>query len=373
MWIVLDSTEFRRAYANLDDADLQALFAAQRSLNVGLAVPQVVLSEILNAIREEALAHAAKADREVREVNAWTRAELPGLSEPTGKAIAAAQARFEEGLRQRGVRILPIPDVPHERLVSRDLARRKPFDEGRGYRDALIWESVLALAKEEPVPVVLVSANRRDFGAEALHGHLAEDLAARGWAAGRVALSRSAKECWDDFVRPRTRPMDEAVGMRLESLVAPGEIERLQRGALAQFDAARVAHGPVAKPGYLLQLWRPFELPAFGPIRSATEYPDGTRLILCPGTFRTLCLFAGTRRQALPAVEREVHGTFTTRIALPPGGPPHVRADEFRLVGERDLSPEAQAYAERAWKETQEQLEIEEEHLRRLEAGEVDG
>jgi len=82
-----------------------------------------------------------------------------------------------------GFTILPYPDVSHRDVTARALARRRPFDSlgHEGYRDALIWESVLAfartLARER---VVLVSRNSKDFADAAgdLHADLRRDVAA---------------------------------------------------------------------------------------------------------------------------------------------------------------------------------------------------
>src|ERR1051325_7544821 len=143
MWIVLDSTESPRARVDLADADLQALFAARRGLDVRLAIPEVVLREVLNAIREESAAAAARADREIQAYASWTKAEVSLLASRLDADVETAQERFRKELRENDVRVLPLPELSHADLLSRDLARRKPFNQGKGYRDALIWHSVL--------------------------------------------------------------------------------------------------------------------------------------------------------------------------------------------------------------------------------------
>jgi hypothetical protein len=81
-----------------------------------------------------------------------------------------------------GWAVLPYPAVPHRQVVARALARRRPFDpRGRGgYRDTLIWESVLELARQGGVAhVVLVTRNHKDFAAgdgSGWHADLRADL-----------------------------------------------------------------------------------------------------------------------------------------------------------------------------------------------------
>ena len=60
---------------------------------------------------------------------------------------------------------LPYPQVSHEQVVERAVTRRKPFNKsGAGYRDTLIWFSVLELLKANRSVVYLVTSNTRDFG-----------------------------------------------------------------------------------------------------------------------------------------------------------------------------------------------------------------
>ncbi len=74
-----------------------------------------------------------------------------------------------------------MPDVSHDELVTRAVARRKPCDaKGDGYRDSLNWMSVLQLLRDNPDARLLwVSENSTDFAGEdegQLHEQLREDL-----------------------------------------------------------------------------------------------------------------------------------------------------------------------------------------------------
>jgi hypothetical protein len=81
-----------------------------------------------------------------------------------------------------GVESLPAPSVEHEALLRRDTERRKPFQvSGKGYRDALTWESVLQLLRNGS-RVLLVTSDS-DFLADSGDG-LDPDLLAEVEAAG---------------------------------------------------------------------------------------------------------------------------------------------------------------------------------------------
>lgn len=93
-------------------------------------------------------------------------------------------AAYEETLRAKlmvlGARIEPIPDVDHALLVKRATERRRPCDKnGNGYRDTLIWETIITVAKEGD-DIVFVT-NDTDFtieeeGERNLHPDLLADL-----------------------------------------------------------------------------------------------------------------------------------------------------------------------------------------------------
>jgi len=78
--------------------------------------------------------------------------------------------------------------VPHELLVQKAIKGEKPFTDGeKGYRDALIWLSLLTYMKESDVKddVAFITNNKSDFfvtgaGGTQLHPQLQADLLAFG-------------------------------------------------------------------------------------------------------------------------------------------------------------------------------------------------
>lgn len=77
----------------------------------------------------------------------------PGATAELDGVLVAKAAEYEDVLRARleqlGAVVLPIPDVPHEQFVRRALERLAPCDSnGNGYRDSLIWETVLEAVRD---------------------------------------------------------------------------------------------------------------------------------------------------------------------------------------------------------------------------------
>lgn len=78
-------------------------------------------------------------------------------------ALRNYQQSLDALLQALKARILPYPLVGHEQLVRRALVPSKPFVEGgRGYRDALIWYSLVELLQSTTCEVVFVSQNSND-------------------------------------------------------------------------------------------------------------------------------------------------------------------------------------------------------------------
>jgi hypothetical protein len=88
--------------------------------------------------------------------------EVPG-SQELDDLKAAVESQFRSTLSGENFCTPGFPDVGHERLVARALRREQPFDsQGKdGYRDALLWETVIEFAAEQNV--VLVSNDLKAF------------------------------------------------------------------------------------------------------------------------------------------------------------------------------------------------------------------
>jgi hypothetical protein len=127
------------------------------------------------------------------------------------------EKRLRERLVQASVQILPLPATDHMAMLNRDLERRRPFREGKGYRDALLWESVIALAADTGPRVALVTENKKDFARdEQLHPDLAADLAAIDLPPDRVLLLPSLPDAFERLLKNSLRDAPE-VRKALES------------------------------------------------------------------------------------------------------------------------------------------------------------
>jgi PIN domain-containing protein len=178
MRIVLDTTAFRKDFS-LNSPDMRLLREYLNRTGSNLFVPAIVLDEIKNSHRESLEKTKFSLLADLRQLLAWSNLTLPDID------VEGESDRYIETLTRRlqlqyRARFLPYPDISHNVLVSRDLARRKPFSEsGRGYRDALIWYSIFPLLDSETTELAFVTANAKDFwnsDKTGLHPDLSADL-----------------------------------------------------------------------------------------------------------------------------------------------------------------------------------------------------
>jgi len=172
------------------------LLRLSSSGQIRLAIPEVVQWELVNQLREDAeqkLSSHRSATQRLRGLGLHPPSFAAGEAAVEALLTEAGEALRQEILGGRG-EILPVPAVEHSELARRSLHRRPPFDaHDRGYRDALIWHTVLDLV-EQGEDVLLVSDDARAFSSKSepgrLHPALASEVEALCGDRRRVHLAR---------------------------------------------------------------------------------------------------------------------------------------------------------------------------------------
>lgn len=168
--------------------------------------PAVVIDEV-----------TAKLEREIQEevngpLRKW-RITLGKSLEPQLDPQEEARA-LRDKLHECGM-VLKYPRTSHEELAKRAIDRTKPFRENdSGYRDSLIWESVVELssAVEDDDQIVLMSSDKVFKGRKGgLAGELKADLDERGIHADKVVLVRSVADFLRHYIQPTLKPAMRAV------------------------------------------------------------------------------------------------------------------------------------------------------------------
>lgn len=229
---------------NNPGTDLLAAAAAGR---YRVVFPQVVIDEL----RRQQLAWLKKHRKELDATIADMRGnpvDVDVMATALGKNLNDMQgqidASFDALVASDGVEVAPVPSDVTKSLVARDLAVRRPFLEvgsdswSTGFRDAVIWETTLAVLEDMPEDEKLIFVtNDHGFladGLKSLHQDLLDDLDARRIAHDRVEIAQTtfaAREAADEHadhaehaarVRVATDSLFELVSVPIEETVVAG-------------------------------------------------------------------------------------------------------------------------------------------------------
>ena len=211
MYVVLDANIVISAAFGGSER-FRFLLSAASAAGHTICVPTLVIEEVVS-----------KFERDLEHRAGEVRKSLEALSKHLGRALpsplsnldhkketALLRNRLTTQIAKSNCTILNYPNIPHRRVVQRAVERRRPFDEkGSGYRDTLIWESALGLARKVTDSVLLVSSDK-DFcdRSDKLHPELVNELVRRGQA-GKVTLARSLADLLDGYVRPSLKKVLE--------------------------------------------------------------------------------------------------------------------------------------------------------------------
>ncbi len=169
-----------------------------RATGSQLVVPDLVIEDAVGKFRaevqEESTKYAALSHRFAR-----LGRQLPGL-DLDGRQLEEDYAKRLRGrLADLQARVLPCPEIEHARLARLACRGERPFGaDGSGYRDALIWFSIVALVDSTSRDFAFVTNNTAaywDAGTTGLHSDLAEHFANPS-SRERVVLYRDLEDFW---------------------------------------------------------------------------------------------------------------------------------------------------------------------------------
>lgn len=199
--VVLDTSVLYRDY-KLSSASLQGLLRVAALGNATVVLPGVVLDELLHQHTEDYVETRKQLEAALERFRHISTTEV-SFSVPAAKRPYSDF--LQRLLKQKGIRLLDYPRITHQQMVQRFYDYRKPLGKHRdkrekddaGYKDALIWESVLDLLGKGSTRIILVSNNMGDFGdadTGKLHGELIDDLNSHGYGEDAVQYANSLKE-----------------------------------------------------------------------------------------------------------------------------------------------------------------------------------
>lgn len=182
-----------------------------------IVVPEIVFDETLNKHREIIREAGSVAQKKLEEYNRLACDEIKIDFETKYAAEDAQYEDFLTSLLLSNCAYPPegYPDVEHKIIVARALARKKPFkpDGREGYRDYLVWRTVLEIVKGNAGPIHFVSENPKDFADEndkrKLHPDLLEEMKQLQIDSTRLTYWSSLKDFIDEVVKPELQRAED--------------------------------------------------------------------------------------------------------------------------------------------------------------------
>lgn len=208
---------------HLKGARISKLCSASTALGYELMIPEVVFDEVVNQYRRELEKYWPSYEKMISLVGRTKSGTL--AKELDKKAFFSAKMEeyivfLSSKLKELGIKIVPYPAVDLKKLISKEMLRKKPFKEikehGVGYRDALIWETVISLCapregrQDERPQVEFLTENTVDFaGADGrLHQDLVDELIDKGLLGNSVQLIPNAKEFFETRIDSELLELD---------------------------------------------------------------------------------------------------------------------------------------------------------------------
>jgi hypothetical protein len=196
-----------------------------------LVVPEVVVEETINHFREkltESVRNRESAGRLIAQLTGGEPMKEPPFD--LEAAVKAYRNKLLNTLKRLSAQMPLMKTLQVPALVARALRRDPPFDScgQRGFRDAVLWESLLQYLQSDQGQTYLVTRNTRDFGDQAgLHPTLKRDLDRLGLPVGIVEVSPGMKHLIEKHLRPKLTLLKE-----IQSSIQEGTFDRCDAWSL---------------------------------------------------------------------------------------------------------------------------------------------
>lgn len=208
MNIVIDANIFIECFL-MTSTSFKTFLDGLKTIEATLYVPEIILSETINKYEERLRDAKNEIDKSFRTLGPFIqpRPTHPVTDDYVDQAIAEYERHFKDRLVEVGAIFVDYPDISHREVVERELQRKKPFtSKGKGYRDFLIWMTVLEIANTDG-PVFFVTNNHEDFAVSrterTLHRDLGADLTALGLPESAITLFYRLDDFNQDQIIPK--------------------------------------------------------------------------------------------------------------------------------------------------------------------------
>jgi hypothetical protein len=187
--VLLDSNIYLSDYL-FSKPEFEGLKHYLRTMKSLLLIPEIIDAEVRKNLNEISIDESTRIDSLIS--NRLGLIKNAPTSEEISKTVIEQYDKFLQATPRKQ---LSHKEIDIEVLVTKAVNERKPFQsKSRGFKDAVIWETILAQLKSDSNErIALITNNHKDFGSNLLHEELMSELEQQN-ASNRVLYYHSIAE-----------------------------------------------------------------------------------------------------------------------------------------------------------------------------------
>jgi hypothetical protein len=287
-FVVLDSNVIIGDYW-LRSPSFVLLYDFLKRTGAKLVVPQIVVEEVINHHREDLQTVKSQMQTAHRQSGRLLR-NVPSVA---GQIVALNRNSSRDPyssflpteLKRVGAQVIDYSDISHKDIVARDLKRTRPFQQsGTGYRDTLVWETVIRHCVKKGAVTVFITDNVKDFcdAKGELHEDLKKEIQAKGANENDFKLFRDLIQFTDSLVVPYLKTRKD-----FATLIANKKVPGLDLGEVCETNTDIITEAIDQTPSSMIRNPRQYEpvvsnlaIPNEFKINTASELSKDTLFVI---------------------------------------------------------------------------------------------
>lgn len=230
--IIIDTNVIHLDF-KLNKARIVTLCNTSTILGHEIFIPEVVIDEIVKQYDEKAEEYINSFNKVLKKLSDLSTSPITQTPIDAKGFISNYRNELNNRIKQLGIGIIPYPNTGHKIMVARELGKKKPFkDSTKGYRDALIWDSVMEHTQKysSNCGIIFLTANSKDFAdkdKKDLHTDLIADCISNGIPTTSIRLVTDIQNFIDNEIILRSTELKEKFN-QLQQDGGLGDIDFIQ-------------------------------------------------------------------------------------------------------------------------------------------------
>lgn len=230
--IIIDTNVIHLDF-KLNKARIVTLCNTSTILGHEIFIPEVVIDEIVKQYDEKAEEYINSFNTALKKLSDLSTSPITQTPIDAKGFISNYRNELNNRIKQLGIGIIPYPNTGHKIMVARELGKKKPFkDSTKGYRDALIWDSVMEHTQKysSNCGIIFLTANSKDFAdkdKKGLHADLIADCVSNGIPTTSIRLVTDIQNFIDNEIILRSTELKEKFN-QLQQDGGLGDIDFIQ-------------------------------------------------------------------------------------------------------------------------------------------------